>query len=74
MAATWRMGFYLVSSLSAFVVLLAGLFALPVYPIVGALLTLGGMALQLFAVAGLCRAPGFRNDSSEENSWMEDRE
>jgi len=74
MAATWRLGIYLVSSLSAFVILLVGLFALPVYPIVGALLTLGGMALQLYAVAGLCGAPGFKNDSSEESSWMGDRE
>lgn len=74
MAATWRMGIHLVSSLSAFVILLVGLFALPVYPIVGALLTLGGMALQLYAVAGLCGAPGFKNGSGEESSWMEDGE
>jgi hypothetical protein len=34
MAATWKVGTYLVSSLSAFTTLLVGLFALPIYPIV----------------------------------------
>ncbi len=47
MAATWGVGTYLVWSLSVFIALLVGLFTLPVYPIVGALLVMGGMALQL---------------------------
>jgi hypothetical protein len=38
MAATWKVGTYLVSSFSALAALLVCLFALPVYPIVGALL------------------------------------
>jgi hypothetical protein len=61
MAATWKMGFYLVASLSAFLALLFGLFELAAYPIVGVLLTIGGMALLLYAIAGLCGAPIFKN-------------
>jgi uncharacterized membrane protein YuzA (DUF378 family) len=72
MAANWNVGVYLISSLSALVVLLVGLLALSVYPIVGALLTIGGMALQLYAVAGLCGAPGFKTESRE--NWEEDRD
>ena len=56
MAATWNLGIYLIASLSAFVALLAGLIALAVHPIVGALLTIGGMALLLYGTAGLCGA------------------
>jgi hypothetical protein len=63
MAATWKVGVYLTASLSAFVALLVGLLALSVYPIVGALLTIGGMGLQLYAVAGFRRAPGFKKIS-----------
>jgi len=74
MAATWKVGTYLVSSLSAFIALLVGLFALPVYPIVGALLVIGGMALQLYAVAGLCGAAESKNEFREESTWGEDRD
>ncbi len=73
MAATWKL-IYLVSSLSAFAALLLGLFALPVYPIMGALLTLAGMALQLYGVAGFCGAPKFKNESSEERIWRENHD
>jgi hypothetical protein len=69
MAANRNVGVYFISSLSAFVVLLVGLLALSVYPILGALLTIGGMALQLYAIAGLCGAPGFKNESRRESSW-----
>lgn len=61
MAATWKQGFYLVASLSGFLALLFGLFTLSSYPIAGVLFTIGGMALLLYAVAGLCGAPLFRN-------------
>ena len=47
---------YVGSSLLAFAVLVGGLIALAVYPLIGVLLTLGGMALLLYGVAGLCRA------------------
>lgn len=47
---------YVGSSLIAFAALVTGLFALAVYPIVGVLLTLGGMALLLYGTAGLCGA------------------
>jgi len=40
-------------SLCAFAALVAGLFALAVCPIVGVLLTIGGMALLLYGAAGL---------------------
>jgi hypothetical protein len=74
MAATWKVGTYLVSSLSAFIALLVGLFTLPVYPIVGALLVIGGMALELYAVAGLCGTAESKNESREESHWGEDRD
>ena len=61
MAATWKLGFYVVASLSAFLALLFGLFQLSIYPILGVLFTIGGMALLLYAVAGLCGAPIFKN-------------
>jgi hypothetical protein len=61
MAATWKLGFYVVASLSSFLALLFGLFQLAIYPILGVLFTIGGMALLLYAVAGLCGAPIFRN-------------
>lgn len=47
---------YVSLSVIAFAALVAGLFALAVYPIVGVLLTLGGMALLLYGTAGLCGA------------------
>lgn len=74
MAATWRVGTYLASSLSAFIALLVGLFTLPIYPIVGALLVIGGMALELYAVAGLCGTAESKNGSREESRWGEDRD
>jgi hypothetical protein len=74
MAATWGVGTYLVWSLSAFIALLVGLFTLPVYPIVGALLVIGGMALQLYAVAGLCGTAESKNESCEESHGEEDRD
>lgn len=74
MAATWKVGTYLVSSFSAFTTLLVGLFALPIYPIVGALLVIGGMALQLYAVAALCGAAESKNDSREESNWGKGRD
>lgn len=55
MAANGRM-VHVGSSLCAFGVLLGGLLALAVYPFIGVLLMLGGMALLLCAAAGLCRA------------------
>jgi hypothetical protein len=61
MAATWKVGFYLVASLSAYVVLLFGLFALSADPIAGVLFTIGGMAVLLYGLAGLCGAPLFKN-------------
>jgi len=60
-SSSWKLGAYLVASLSAFAALLFGLLELSVYPIVGALFTIGGMALLLYAVAGLCGAPLFKN-------------
>ena len=74
MAATWKVGTYLVSSLSAFIASLVGLFTLPVYPIVGALLVIGGMALELYAVAGLSGTAESKNASREEGHWGEDRD
>jgi hypothetical protein len=61
MAATWKVGFYFVAFLSAFLVLLFGLFALSDDQIVGVFFTIAGMALLLYAVAGLCGAPIFKN-------------
>jgi uncharacterized membrane protein YuzA (DUF378 family) len=72
MVATWKVGTYLVSSLSALIALLVGLFSLPVYPIVGVLLVIAGMALQLYAVAGLCGAAESQHESREESTWGED--
>jgi len=46
------------SSVCAFVALLGGLLALAAYPIAGVLLALGGMALLLYAAAGLFGARG----------------
>jgi len=45
---------YVGSSLCAFAALVGGLFALEVHPISGVLLTIGGMALLLYGVGGLC--------------------
>jgi hypothetical protein len=73
MAATWKVWTYLASSLSAFTALLVGLFVLRVYPIVGALLVIGGMALQLYAVAGLCGAAESKNESREGSNCRESR-
>jgi|GEM_PF-3944012 hypothetical protein len=47
---------YVASALCAFAAVLGGLLALAVYPLVGALLALGGMALLLYALANLCGA------------------
>ena len=55
LAATW-LALYVGSSLCAFAALVAGLFVLAVYPLVGVLLTIGGMALLLYGTAGLCGA------------------
>jgi hypothetical protein len=49
---------YVGASLGAFAVLLAGLIALRVHPIVGILLAIAGMAMLLYAAAGLFRAIG----------------
>jgi hypothetical protein len=49
---------YVGVSLGAFAVLLAGLIALRVHPIVGILLAIAGMAMLLYAAAGLFRAIG----------------
>jgi hypothetical protein len=51
---------YVGSSLLAFATVVGGLIALTVYPLIGVLLTLGGMALLLHGVAGLCRAQAQR--------------
>jgi hypothetical protein len=47
---------YIGWSLCAFAALVGGLFALAVCPILGVLLTIGGMALLLYGAAGLCGA------------------
>jgi hypothetical protein len=47
---------YVGSSLCAFAALMSGLFALAVYPLIGVLLTIGGMALLLYGAAGMCGA------------------
>lgn len=44
---------HIVSSLCAFVALLGGLIMLAVHPVLGVLVTVGGMALLLHAAAGL---------------------
>jgi hypothetical protein len=56
LAAIWQGMVYAGWSLCAFGVLVGGLFALTVYPIVGVLLTIGGMALLLYGAAGLSGA------------------
>lgn len=56
MAATGVRVMYVGSSVGAFGVVLGGLLALAVDPIIGVLLVLGGMALLLYAAAGLCGA------------------
>ena len=61
MAATWKVGLYLVVSLSAYLALLFGLFVLSANPIAGVLFVIGGMALLLYGLAGLCAAPLFKN-------------
>jgi hypothetical protein len=66
MAATWKLRGYLFLSLSGIVAVLVGLLALPTYAIIGVLLTIGGMALLLRAVAGLCEAPSLWSWSDEE--------
>jgi hypothetical protein len=52
MVSTWHRRFYLGVSLVAFAGLLTGLLALAVYPIMGVLLTILGMALLLYGVTG----------------------
>jgi hypothetical protein len=69
MAATWKVGAYLVSSFSALAALLVCLFALPVYPIVGALLVIGSIAFAAYAGAGLCGVAESKNESREESNW-----
>lgn len=54
MAAAGPMAIYLGSSACALAALLAGLLAFAVYPLIGVLLTLAGMALLLYGAAGLC--------------------
>jgi hypothetical protein len=61
MAATWKLGFYLVASLSAFLALVFCLLTLSAYPIMGVLFTIGGMVLLLYAVARLFGAPLLKN-------------
>lgn len=56
MAATWLVLVYVGWSLCAFAVLVGGLLMLAVYPMIGALLMLGGMALLLYGTAALCGA------------------
>ena len=56
MAATGVRMVHVGSSVCAFVALVGGLLALAVYPVAGVLLALGGMALLLYAAAGLCGA------------------
>ena len=58
--ATLLQGLYVGASLAACAVLLAGLLALAIHPMVGALLAIGGMALLLYAAAGFCREPGIK--------------
>jgi len=45
---------YIGSSFVALIALVGGLLALAIYPLTGVLITLGGMALLLYAAAGLC--------------------
>ena len=62
MAPTWKLLAYVGASLSAFGVLVVGfLVMLSAYPILGVLLMIGGMAVLLCGVAGLCGEPIFKN-------------
>jgi len=61
MATTWRPVICFVVSLGAVSGLLLGLLTLTLYPIVGVLLVIAGMALLLYGVAGLCGAQEFKN-------------
>jgi hypothetical protein len=62
MASTWKLMGYTGASLTAFGVLVAGFLVMSsVYPIWGVLLIIGGMALLLCGVAGLCGEPIFKN-------------
>ena len=54
MIATGLVMVYMGSSLLALIALVGGLLALAVHPLTGVLVTLGGMALLLYAAAGLC--------------------
>jgi len=54
LVATGLVMVYVGSSLVAFIALVGGLLALAVYPLIGVLITLAGMALLLYGVAGLC--------------------
>ena len=56
MATAGLTAVYFGSSLCALAALLGGLLALAVYPLIGVLLTLAGMALLLCAAAGFCGA------------------
>ena len=49
----WLRTVHVGASFCAFAALVAGLFALAAYPIMGVLLTIGGMALLLYGAAGL---------------------
>ena len=60
MAATRRVMAHVGSSLASLAALAIGLGQLADRPIVGVLLTLGGMALSLYGVARLCGADPFR--------------
>jgi hypothetical protein len=57
MRANEIMATYWVGMLTGVPALLAGLFALEVHPISGALITLAAMALLLSAAAECCQAP-----------------
>ena len=71
MGAAWKFGVYLVGSLSAFGALLVGLFVLSVKPVAGVLLTILGMALQIYVLAELCGTPVFKIQSNEEGEGRE---
>jgi hypothetical protein len=48
---------YIASALCAFAVVVGGLLMLAIYPLAGVLLTLGGLALLLYALTNLCGIP-----------------
>jgi len=54
LVATGLVMVYIGSSFVALIALVGGLLALAIYPLTGVLITLGGMALLLYAAAGLC--------------------